>query len=58
MYTVELMEVIKALAYGLSDSEIAANSGMDEAEVASIREQYAQDVADRKAALEGDDYCG
>ena len=38
MYTVELMEVIKALAYGLSDSEIAANSGMDEAEVASIRE--------------------
>lgn len=57
-YTPEIMETIKSMAYGMTDTEICTNCGMDAAEVARIRAEYAADIAERKAALKEDGYCG
>ena len=51
IYTPETMETIKSMAYGMTDDEICTNCGMDAAEVARIRSEYADDIEERKAAL-------
>ena len=51
MYTPEIMETIKAIAYGLDTAEIAANCGMDISEVERIKTEYAADIEARRAAL-------
>lgn len=58
MYTPEIMETIKAIAYGQTDAEIVANCGMDAAEVARIRIEYAADIEARRAALKEAGYYG
>nr|DAD92478.1 MAG TPA: InsA C-terminal domain [Siphoviridae sp. ctOyJ30] len=57
-YTPEIMETIKSMAYGMTDAEICENCGMDAAEVARIRTEYADDIERRKAALKEAGYCG
>jgi hypothetical protein len=57
-YTPDIMETIKAMAYGQTDAEIVANCGMDTAEVARIRTEYAADIAERKAVLKEAGYSG
>ncbi len=57
-YTPEIMEAIKAIAYGATDSNLVTNSGMDAAEVARIRQEYAADIEARKAALKEAGYHG
>ena len=57
-YTPEIMEAIKAMAYGATDNDLVTNCGMDAAEVARIRTEYAADIEDRKAASKGDGYSG
>lgn len=58
MYTPEIMEIIKALAYGLDAAEIAANCGMDISEVERIKTEYAADIEARRAALKEAGYYG
>ena len=50
-YTPEIMETIKSMAYGMTDAEICTNCGMDAAEVARIRTEYAEDIEERASAL-------
>lgn len=58
MYTPEIMETIKAIAYGLDTAEIAANCGMDISEVERIKTEYAADIEARRAALKEAGYYG
>ena len=58
MYTQEIMETIKALAYGLEPAEIAANCGMDISEVERVKTEYAADIEARRAALKEAGYYG
>lgn len=58
MYTPEIMETIKALAYGLEPAEIAANCGMDISDVDRIKAEYAADIAVRRAVLKEAGYYG
>ena len=58
MYTPEIMETIKALAYGLDTSEIAANCGMDISEVERVKTEYAADIEARRAVLKEAGYYG
>ncbi len=58
MYTSEIMETIKALAYGLDPAEIAANCGMELSEVEHIRTEYATDIEARKAELKEENNNG
>ena len=58
MYTPEIMETIKALAYGLDAAEIAANCGMDISEVERINTEYAADIEARRDALKEAGYYG
>ena len=58
MYTPEIMEAIKALAYGLDTAEIAANCGMELSEVEHIKTEYADDIDARKAELKEDNNNG
>lgn len=58
MYTPEIMETIKALAYGLDADEIAANCGMDISEVERIKTEYAADIKARRVALKEAGYYG
>lgn len=57
-YTPEIMEAIKAMAYGATDSDLVTNCGMDAAEVARIRTEYAADIEARKAVLREAGYSG
>ena len=57
-YTPEIMEAIKAMAYGATDNDLVTNCGMDAAEVARIRTEYAADIESRKAALKEAGYHG
>lgn len=57
-YTPEIMEAIKAMAYGATANDLVTNCGMDAAEVARIRTEYAADIEDRKTALKGDGCSG
>ena len=57
-YTPEIMETIKAMAYGASDEEIAENCGMELETVAQIRTEFAADIAAREYILKGAGYCG
>lgn len=57
-YTPEIMETIKSMAYGMTDAEICTNCGMDAAEVARIRAEYANDIEERKAVLKEAGYNG
>lgn len=57
-YTPEIMETIKALAYGLDVSEIAANCGMEPSEVERIKTEYAADIETRRAMLKEAGYYG
>lgn len=57
-YTPEIMETIKSMAYGMTDTEICTNCGMDAAEVARIRTEYAADIEARRAALKEAGYYG
>lgn len=57
-YTPEIMEAIKAMAYGATDADLITNCAMDAAEVARIRTEYAADIEDRKAALKEAGYHG
>ena len=58
MYTPEIMETIKALAYGLDAAEIAENCGMELSEVERIKTEYAADIETRRALLKEAGYCG
>lgn len=58
MYTPEIMETIKAIAYGLGTAEIAANCGMDVSEVERIKTEYAADIEARRAVLKEAGYYG
>lgn len=57
-YTHEIMEAIKAMAYGESDEELVNNCGMDAAEAARIRKEYAEDIAQRRNVLKENGYYG
>lgn len=57
-YTPEIMETIKALAYGLEIAEIAANCGMDTSEVKRVKTEYAADIDARRALLKEAGYYG
>lgn len=58
MYTPEIMETIKAMAYGMTDAEICENCGMTAAEVARIRTEFAADIEERTAVLKEAGYYG
>lgn len=58
MHTPEIMETIKALAYGLDASEIAANCGMELSEVERIKTEYPADIEARRDALKEAGYYG
>ena len=58
MYTPEIMETIKALAYGMGTAEIAANCCMDISEVERIKTEYAADIEARRAVLKESGYYG
>ena len=58
MYTPEIMETIKAIAYGLDAAEIAANCGMERSEVERVKTEYAADIEARRAALKEAGYYG
>jgi hypothetical protein len=58
MYTPEIMETIKALAYGLDAAEIAANCGMDISEVERVKTEYAADIEARREVLKEAGYYG
>lgn len=58
MYTPEIMETIKALAYGLDAAEIAANCGMELSEIECIKAEYAADIEARRAVLKEAGYYG
>ena len=58
IYTPEIMETIKSMAYGMTDAEICTNCGMDVAEVERIRSEYADDIEERKDALKEEDNNG
>lgn len=58
MYTPEIMETIKALAYGMGTAEIAANCGMDISEVERVKTEYAADIEARRAVLKEAGYYG
>lgn len=58
MYTPEIMETIKALAYGLDTAEITENCGMDISEVERIKAEYAADIEARRVALKEAGYYG
>lgn len=57
-YTPEIMETIKSMAYGMTDTEICTNCGMELAEVESIKTEYAADIEARRAALKEAGYYG
>lgn len=57
-YTPEIMEAIKAMAYGATDNDLVTNCGMDAAEVARIRKKYAEDIAQRRNVLKENGYYG
>lgn len=57
-YTPEIMEAIKAIAYGATDNDLVTNCGMDAAEVARIRTEYAADIEARRAVLKEAGYYG
>lgn len=57
-YTPEIMEAIKAMAYGATDNDLVTNFGMDAAEVARIRTEYAADIEARRAVLKEAGYSG
>lgn len=57
-YTPEIMEAIKAMAYGASDEELVNNCGMDAAEATRIRKEYAEDIAQRHNAMKENGYYG
>ena len=57
-YTPEIMEAIKAMAYGATDNDLVTNCGVDATEVARIRTEYAADIEARKAALKEAGYHG
>ena len=58
MYTPEIMETIKALAYGLDTAEIAVNCGMERSEVERVKTEYAADIEARRATLKEAGYYG
>lgn len=58
MYTPEIMETIKALAYGMDTAEIAANCGMERSEVERIKTEYAADIEARRTTLKEAGYYG
>lgn len=58
MYTPEIMETIKALAYGLEPAKIAANCGMGISEVERVKTEYAADIEARRAVLKEAGYYG
>lgn len=58
MYTPEIMETIKALAYGLGAADIAANCGIELSEVERIKTEYAADIEARRALLKEAGYYG
>ena len=58
MYTPEIMETIKALAYGMGTAEIAANCGMDISEVKRVKTECAADIEARRAVLKESGYYG
>lgn len=45
------LEVVKALAYGESVEDIANMAEVDEAEIERIREEYADEIARRRAEI-------
>ncbi|MCX4341789.1 MAG: hypothetical protein OSJ72_19460 [Lachnospiraceae bacterium] len=45
------LEVVKALAYGESVEDIANMAETDEAEIERIREEYADEIARRRAEI-------
>lgn len=57
-YTPEIMEAIKAMAYGTSNEELVNNCGMDAAEATRIRKEYAEDIAQRHNVLKENGYYG
>lgn len=48
------LEVVKALAYGESIEDIANMAEVDEEEIERIREEYADEIARRRAEIEED----
>lgn len=48
------LEVVKALAYGEPVEDIANMAEVDEAEIERIREEYADEIARRRAETEGE----
>lgn len=48
------LEVVKALAYGEPVEDIANMAEVDEAEIERIREEYADEIARRRAEIEED----
>lgn len=57
-YTPEIMETIKALAYGQDAAEIAANCCMAISDVKKIQAEYAADIKERRIALKESGYYG
>lgn len=57
-YTPEIMEAIKAMGYGATDNDLVTNCGMDAAEAARIRKEYAEGIAQRRNALKENGYYG
>lgn len=45
------LEVVKAIAYGESVEDIANMAEVDEAEIERIREEYADEIARRRAEI-------
>lgn len=45
------LEVVKALAYGESVEDIANMAEVDEVEIERIREEYADEIARRRAEI-------
>lgn len=58
MYTPEIMETIKALAYGLDTAKIAENCGMELSEIEHIKAEYAADIEARRTVLKEAGYYG
>lgn len=57
-YTPEIMEAIKAMAYGATDNDLVTNCGMDAAEAKRICKEYAEDIAQRRNVLKENGYYG
>ena len=56
--TEQTMEIIKALAYGLSAGEIADVMGVTAEDVQQISQEHAADIEERRAALKEAGYLG